>query len=160
MLTHDFDMINFLTGETLPETVHAIAHCYVPEIKEMDDVDTVIITLKYASGLLATVDTSRVAAYGYDQVGLFGDFWLMSGGSLVDVGLTFLKLIRGFEGWGFGGCSSSWRARRGVYRLQLEEHRDCALLISSTGGGGGSSISIFATDWGGLDPPQTCSFRS
>ena len=33
----------------------------------MDDIDTVMVTLKFASGLCAVVDCSRVAEYGYDQ---------------------------------------------------------------------------------------------
>lgn len=66
MLCHDFDMLHFLTGE-FPETVYSVGHCYNPQIEAMGDCDTVVVTLKYASGLLATVDTSRVACYGYDQ---------------------------------------------------------------------------------------------
>jgi myo-inositol 2-dehydrogenase/D-chiro-inositol 1-dehydrogenase len=73
MLTHDFDMIHFLSGE-IPTEVYSVGHCYDEEIKAMDDVDTVMVTLKFASGLMATVDTSRVAPYGYDQrVEAFGE---------------------------------------------------------------------------------------
>jgi len=37
-------------------------------------VDTVCVTLKFASGLLAVVDCSRIASYGYDQrVEAFGE---------------------------------------------------------------------------------------
>lgn len=66
MLCHDFDMIHFLTGE-FPESVYSVGHCYNPQIEAMGDCDTVVVTLKFASGLLATVDTSRIACYGYDQ---------------------------------------------------------------------------------------------
>ncbi|KAJ1616708.1 hypothetical protein T492DRAFT_637449 [Pavlovales sp. CCMP2436] len=66
MLCHDFDMLHFLTGK-FPEAVYSIGHCYNPAIGDMGDCDTVIVTLKFASGLLASVDTSRVACYGYDQ---------------------------------------------------------------------------------------------
>jgi len=72
MLSHDFDMIHFLTGQ-IPESVYSVGHCYNEEIKAMDDIDTAVVTLTFASGLLATVDTSRIAAYGYDQrVEVFG----------------------------------------------------------------------------------------
>lgn len=73
MLTHDFDMIHFLSGE-VPTEVYSVGHCYNEEIKAMDDVDTVMVTMKFASGLMATVDTSRIATYGYDQrVEAFGE---------------------------------------------------------------------------------------
>mmetsp|Transcript_35819 Transcript_35819/g.93773 ORF Transcript_35819/g.93773 Transcript_35819/m.93773 type:complete len:374 (+) Transcript_35819:32-1153(+) len=73
MLTHDFDMIHFLSGE-IPTEVYTVAYCYNDEIRAMDDVDTVMVTLKFASGLIATVDCSRTAPYGYDQrVEVFGE---------------------------------------------------------------------------------------
>ena len=73
MLCHDFDMIHFLSGQ-VPVEVYTTAHCYSQEIAAMDDVDTVVTTLTYASGLIATVDCSRTAPYGYDQrVEVFGD---------------------------------------------------------------------------------------
>ena len=73
MLCHDFDMLHFLTGE-VPESVYSVAHTHNPEIGKMDDADTVIVTMKSSSGLLATVDTSRISAYGYDQrIEVFGE---------------------------------------------------------------------------------------
>eukprot|EP00008_Paramoeba_atlantica_P005749 CAMPEP_0201477090 /NCGR_PEP_ID=MMETSP0151_2-20130828/2199_1 /ASSEMBLY_ACC=CAM_ASM_000257 /TAXON_ID=200890 /ORGANISM="Paramoeba atlantica, Strain 621/1 / CCAP 1560/9" /LENGTH=348 /DNA_ID=CAMNT_0047857707 /DNA_START=49 /DNA_END=1095 /DNA_ORIENTATION=+ len=73
MLCHDFDMLHFITGE-IPESVYSVAHTYNPEIAAMDDVDTVIVSLTYSSGLIATADTSRISAYGYDQrVEVFGE---------------------------------------------------------------------------------------
>ena len=54
--------------------VYSAGHCYDANIAKLDDLDMVVVTLKFASGLLATVDCSRVAAYGYDQrVEVFGD---------------------------------------------------------------------------------------
>lgn len=73
MLCHDFDMIHYLTGQ-FPESVYSVGHTYNKAIAEMDDIDTAVVTLTFASGLLATVDTSRIAAYGYDQrIEAFGD---------------------------------------------------------------------------------------
>lgn len=66
MLCHDFDMINFLSDEW-PEEIHTYGHCHDERIKEMDDVDMVTVQMKFSSGLIATVDCSRVAEYGYDQ---------------------------------------------------------------------------------------------
>jgi myo-inositol 2-dehydrogenase/D-chiro-inositol 1-dehydrogenase len=40
----------------------------------MKDIDTVAVLLKYSNGVLATIDTCRDAAYGYDQrVEAFGE---------------------------------------------------------------------------------------
>uniref|UniRef100_A0A7S3F8J6 Gfo/Idh/MocA-like oxidoreductase N-terminal domain-containing protein n=1 Tax=Haptolina ericina TaxID=156174 RepID=A0A7S3F8J6_9EUKA len=73
MLCHDFDMIHFLSGE-VPISVYSAAHCYDPNIAAMGDVDQVAVTLTFASGLIAMVDCSRVASYGYDQrVEVFGE---------------------------------------------------------------------------------------
>merc|ERR1712137_87434 len=42
-------------------------------IREMDDVDTVSVLLKYASGMIASVDCCRISEPGYDQrVEVFG----------------------------------------------------------------------------------------
>lgn len=73
MLTHDFDMVHFLSGE-VPEEVFTMGHCYNKDIEQMDDIDMVVVNMKFKSGLIATVDCSRLAAYGYDQrVEAFGE---------------------------------------------------------------------------------------
>lgn len=73
MLCHDFDMIHFLTDQ-IPEEVYSVGHCYDERIKEFNDIDTVMVTMRFKSGLIATVDCSRTAAYGYDQrVELLGE---------------------------------------------------------------------------------------
>jgi myo-inositol 2-dehydrogenase/D-chiro-inositol 1-dehydrogenase len=44
-----------------------------PRIGEAGDVDTAVITLRFASGAIGTIDNSRKAVYGYDQrVEVFG----------------------------------------------------------------------------------------
>ena len=43
-------------------------------LRKMGDVDTAAVLLKYPSGLIAMVDTSRDASYGYDQrIEAFGE---------------------------------------------------------------------------------------
>ena len=74
MLIHDFDMLDFLSNGEVPESVTAVGHCYNPEIKEMQDIDTCAVMFKYSNGMLAMVDTSRDASYGYDQrIEVFGE---------------------------------------------------------------------------------------
>jgi len=66
MMIHDFDICAFLFG--LPESVMAHGSCLVdPEIGAAGDIDTAIVTLRYADGRLANIRNSRRAAYGYDQ---------------------------------------------------------------------------------------------
>ena len=80
MMIHDFDMARFLAGSEVTE-VSAIGAVLVdPAIGEAGDVDTAVVTLKFASGAMAVIDNSRKAVYGYDQrVEVFG-----SKGAVVD----------------------------------------------------------------------------
>ena len=73
MTIHDFDMARFLAGSEVTE-VYANATCLVdPEIGKAGDVDTAVISLKFANGAIGVIDNSRRAAYGYDQrVEVFG----------------------------------------------------------------------------------------
>ena len=67
MMIHDFDMTNFIMGET-PVSISASGVCMVdPEIGRAGDIDTAVVTLSYADGKLAVIKNSRRAAYGYDQ---------------------------------------------------------------------------------------------
>ncbi|MHC1765326.1 MAG: inositol 2-dehydrogenase [Verrucomicrobiia bacterium] len=73
MTIHDFDMTRFLTGSEVEE-VYAIGGAMVdPEIGAAGDVDTCVVTMRLKNGVLATIDNSRKAAYGYDQrIEVFG----------------------------------------------------------------------------------------
>lgn len=73
MTIHDFDMVRYLSGSEVEE-VSAVGACLVnPEIGEAGDVDTCIITLKFANGAIGVIDNSRQAVYGYDQrIEVFG----------------------------------------------------------------------------------------
>jgi len=73
MTIHDFDMARFLMGEEVEE-IYATGGVRVdPQIGEAGDIDTAIITLRFESGAIGTIDNSRKAIYGYDQrVEVFG----------------------------------------------------------------------------------------
>ncbi|MCI5660948.1 MAG: inositol 2-dehydrogenase [Clostridia bacterium] len=73
MTIHDFDMVRYLSGSEVTE-VSAFGACLVnPEIAKAGDVDTCIITLRFANGALGVIDNSRQAVYGYDQrIEVFG----------------------------------------------------------------------------------------
>jgi len=65
-LVHDIDVILWLARE-LPTEVHSYGHCYAPDYKELDDFDTLLVTMKFKSGLISATDLSRHSAAGYDQ---------------------------------------------------------------------------------------------
>jgi myo-inositol 2-dehydrogenase/D-chiro-inositol 1-dehydrogenase len=73
MMIHDFDMARFQAGSEIVEVYAAGAVLVDPEIGRAGDVDTAIVTLRFASGAMGLIDNSRKAAYGYDQrVEVFG----------------------------------------------------------------------------------------
>ena len=67
MTIHDFDMIKYLSNSEISE-IYVKGGCFIdPQIKKAGDVDTAIISMKLKSGVLATINNSRKAVYGYDQ---------------------------------------------------------------------------------------------
>lgn len=73
MAIHDFDMARFLSGSEVIEVYAQGGVLVDPMFAEFGDVDTAVITLKFANGALGVIDNSRKAVYGYDQrVEVFG----------------------------------------------------------------------------------------
>ncbi len=73
MMIHDFDMARFQAGSDVVEVYAQGAVLVDPGIGKAGDVDTAIVTLKFANGALGVIDNSRKAVYGYDQrVEVFG----------------------------------------------------------------------------------------
>ncbi len=73
MTIHDFDMARYLSGSEVEEVYTAAGVMVDPDIGEAGDLDTAIITLRFANGAIGTIDNSRQAVYGYDQrVEVFG----------------------------------------------------------------------------------------
>jgi myo-inositol 2-dehydrogenase/D-chiro-inositol 1-dehydrogenase len=70
---HFFDLLRWLTNDE-PVEIYAIGAALVdPAIGEAGDVDTSIVSIRMASGALCQIDSSRRAAYGYDErVEVFG----------------------------------------------------------------------------------------
>lgn len=66
MTIHDFDMARYQVGEV--EEVYAMGNVLVaPWLADAGDIDTDIVTLRFANGALGVIDNSRQAVYGYDQ---------------------------------------------------------------------------------------------
>ena len=78
MTIHDFDMARYLSGSEVLEVYTTAGVMVDSAIGEAGDVDTAVISLRFANGAIGTIDNSRSANYGYDQrVEVFG-----SGGML------------------------------------------------------------------------------
>ncbi|KKO52323.1 inositol 2-dehydrogenase [Paenibacillus sp. DMB20] len=67
MAIHDFDMARFITGSEVEEVYVQGAALVNPKIAELGDIDTAIISMKFANGAIGVIDNSRQAVYGYDQ---------------------------------------------------------------------------------------------
>ena len=67
MLIHDFDIFRWILADEAA-TVYATGSCLVdPAIERAGDVDSTAVTIRTRRGLLAQINTTRRAVYGYDQ---------------------------------------------------------------------------------------------
>lgn len=67
MTIHDFDMARYLSGSEVTEVYVNGAVLVDPGIGEAGDIDTAVISMKFANGAIGVIDNSRKAVYGYDQ---------------------------------------------------------------------------------------------
>lgn len=67
MMIHDLDLVRYLSGSEVVEVTAKGTVLVNPQIAELGDVDTAIVTLKFSNGALGVIDNSRQAVYGYDQ---------------------------------------------------------------------------------------------
>jgi myo-inositol 2-dehydrogenase/D-chiro-inositol 1-dehydrogenase len=67
MLIHDFDVFRWILGDDA-ESVHATGSVLTdPIVASADDIDCAAVTIRTSGGRLCQINTSRRAAYGYDQ---------------------------------------------------------------------------------------------
>ncbi|MBE7489220.1 MAG: inositol 2-dehydrogenase [Candidatus Omnitrophica bacterium] len=73
MSIHDFDMARYLIDSEV-YSVFALGGVRIdPAIGDAGDIDTALISLQFENGVLASIDNSRQAVYGYDQrIEVFG----------------------------------------------------------------------------------------
>ncbi len=90
MTIHDFDMARYLINDEVVE-IYVMGGVRVdPKIGEVGDIDTAIITLRFQNGVIATIDNSREAVYGYDQrVEVFGSKGMVHAGNPLTDTVTF-----------------------------------------------------------------------
>ncbi|MBW2447957.1 MAG: hypothetical protein JRG83_18825, partial [Deltaproteobacteria bacterium] len=65
-VVHDFDLVCWVAGEA-PDEVFAYGSNFAPGVREIGDLDNVVVSLRFPSGLLASIDASRQGPHGYDQ---------------------------------------------------------------------------------------------
>ena len=95
MTIHDFDMARFLIGGEVEE-IYAVGDVNVdPKIREVGDIDTAVITLRFKNSVLGMIDNSRKAVYGYDQrVEVFGSKGMVSVGNSVTMLDTVTSTVK------------------------------------------------------------------
>lgn len=82
MTIHDFDMARYLIGSEVTEVYVVGAVMIDSQIGALGDIDTAVITLRFANGVIGTIDNSRKAIYGYDQrVEVFGSEGMVAVGN-------------------------------------------------------------------------------
>lgn len=67
MTIHDWDMARFLSGSEIDEVYVQGGITVDPAIGAAGDIDTHVTLLRFANGLIGTIDNCRQAVYGYDQ---------------------------------------------------------------------------------------------
>ncbi len=64
---HDLDMVNFLCEAEVIDIAIISDALYEPRLKELNDCDTALISLKLGNGAVVAIDVSRESGVGYDQ---------------------------------------------------------------------------------------------
>lgn len=124
MLIHDFDICRWILDDEVV-SVHASASCLTnPDIAEKaGDFDTTAVTLKTKSGRLCQINTTRRAAYGYDQrFEVLGDQGMLQCHNIAPTAV---------QCWGKNNISRDLpeafflERYRAAYRLEMAHFVDC-----------------------------------
>lgn len=91
MTIHDFDMVRFFMGEIVEVSAMG-SQLFDEGARGCGDFDTVVVTLRSATGSIATITNSRHSAIGYDQrLEVFG------AKGMLQVGNTHSSLVSAFS---------------------------------------------------------------
>lgn len=128
MLIHDFDIFRWILGGEAV-SVHATGGCpNMPEVAEAGDISHAAVTLRTRDGALCQINTSRRAAYGYDQ-----RFEVLGSKGLLQAGNVRLTEV---VAWNDQGISSDkpeaffLERYRAAYALEIEHFFDA--LVNGT----------------------------
>ncbi|MAD24667.1 MAG: hypothetical protein CMO44_10905 [Verrucomicrobiales bacterium] len=123
-IVHDFDMLRFITGKD-PVEIYTLGSSFVEEIRMLNDLDNVLVTLKYDDGMIASIDVNRFASYGYDQrIEVFGTKGMLQ----AENRLPITTLLSNNTGLLKPKIDHSFPTRyREAYQRELEAFKDCVL---------------------------------
>jgi myo-inositol 2-dehydrogenase/D-chiro-inositol 1-dehydrogenase len=78
MIVHDVDLVRWIMGLE-PVSVYATATCCLPDLLGSGIYDTATAMMEFKNGVVAMLDSTRNASYGYDQrLEVFGDKGMLS----------------------------------------------------------------------------------
>lgn len=121
-IVHDLDMLRYISRED-PVEIYAVGSSFVEGIGALDDYDNVLVSLRYDSGLLASIDVNRYASYGYDQrIEVFGAHGMVQAENRAPTA----TVISDQEGITRPTIEYSFPTRyRDAYRIELENFLKC-----------------------------------
>lgn len=64
---HDIDIVTWLLGVSVPDTVFSLGHAFCSDLNTMKDADTVSISMKFSSGAIVSLDVSQHCTKTCDQ---------------------------------------------------------------------------------------------
>ncbi|KAJ8257677.1 hypothetical protein GJAV_G00188500 [Gymnothorax javanicus] len=67
MAVHDIDVICWLLGERIPDTIFSLGHAFCAEVASVNDADSVSVSMKFPSGAIASLDISQHCHKSCDQ---------------------------------------------------------------------------------------------
>jgi myo-inositol 2-dehydrogenase/D-chiro-inositol 1-dehydrogenase len=123
-IVHDLDLVRHIAREE-PVEVFAFGSSFIPAIRGLGDLDTVLVACRFASGALASIDISRKSAYGYDQrVEVFGSKGMLQAENRAATSTVLSEP----DGTRHPPIEHSFPTRyREAYLAELEAFIDCAL---------------------------------
>ena len=121
-IVHDFDMLRFITGKD-PVEIYSVGSSFVEGIGALDDLDNVLVALRYDNGMIASIDVNRFASYGYDQrIEAFGSKGMLQAENRAPVS----TVLSSDEGLLRPTIEHSFPTRyREAYREELTAFSDC-----------------------------------
>ena len=89
MSIHDLDMVRFFVDEIVAVTATG-ANVVANEIAEAGDIDSAVLVLQGADGVLCSITNSRRCAFGYDQrLEVFGELGMLSAANQLPTSVRF-----------------------------------------------------------------------
>jgi len=128
-LSHDIDLIRWVTGKE-PIEVFSYATSFIEGIAGVNDFDNIDCVLKFDNGVLATIDVSRKACYGYDQrITCLGDGGMVTAENRQPTTVV-VSTADGITRDPF--CYSFNTSYKEVYTFEIEHFLDLLLGVTNT----------------------------